>query len=185
MKLIVGLGNPGKKYENTRHNMGFLVLDRVSDITNIDIDKETFDGVVGRGKYLDENVILVKPSTFMNLSGNCVKQVVDYFKIPLEDILIIYDDMSIEVGDIRIRDKGSSGSHKGMQSVIDALHSEDIKRIRVGIGEPADKEQAIDFVLSKPLKEEKPLIDEALDRAANEAVRFINTDFHLIMSTYK
>ncbi len=185
MKLIVGLGNPGRKYDNTRHNMGYLVLDRISDELNIDVDKEAFDGMIGRGKYKGEDVILLKPTTFMNLSGNSVRQVVDYFKINIEDVLIIYDDMALPVGEIRVRDKGSSGSHKGIQNIIDQLHTEDIKRIRIGIGEPSSKDSAVDFVLSKPLKEEKPLINEALDQAAILAIRFITEDFHMIMSTYR
>ncbi len=184
MKLIVGLGNPGKKYENTRHNMGYLVLDKISDITNIDIDKEAFHGITGRGKMHDENVILFKPTTFMNLSGTAVKEIVDYFKIATEDILVIYDDMAIAPGEIRIREKGSSGSHKGIQNIIDLLHTEDIKRIRIGIGEPESKEGAIDFVLSKPSKDEMELINEAIDRAAEAAVRSIYTDFHVIISSY-
>ncbi|MCD8195308.1 MAG: aminoacyl-tRNA hydrolase, partial [Coprobacillus sp.] len=95
MKLIVGLGNPGKKYDKTRHNMGYLVIDEISDKLNIDIDKEAFHGEVGRGSYLDESVILFKPTTFMNLSGTAVKEISDYFKIDIKDILIIYDDMAL------------------------------------------------------------------------------------------
>ena len=135
MKLIVGLGNPGKKYEGTRHNMGFMAIDLLSDQAQIDVDKEVFHGLMGRGKIYDEDVILFKPTTFMNLSGTAVQEVVHYFKIALEDIVVIYDDMAIPIGSIRLRKEGSSGGHKGKQNIIDCLSSDQIKRIRVGIGE--------------------------------------------------
>ena len=111
MKLIVGLGNPGKKYEKTRHNMGFMVVDLFSDVPGIDVDKEAFNGLLGRGKFLDEDVIILKPQTFMNLSGNAVQQVVHFFKINLEDIIIVYDDMALPPGSMRMREMGSSGGY--------------------------------------------------------------------------
>lgn len=182
MKLIVGLGNPGSKYEHTRHNMGFDVIDLFSDLSKIDIDKETFKGVLGRGKVFDEDVILLKPLTFMNLSGESVQLVVNYFKIPIEDVLVIYDDMALVPGTIRLRSNGSSGGHKGMQNIIDKLHTENIKRIRVGIGEPTY--DTIDFVLAKPNKEEKPLIDEAIVRATEAIKVYLNKNFETAMSQY-
>lgn len=182
MKLIVGLGNPGSKYEHTRHNMGFDVLDLFSELSKIDIDKETFKGVLGRGKVFDEDVILLKPLTFMNLSGESVQLVVNYFKIPIEDVLVIYDDMALAPGTIRLRSNGSSGGHKGMQNIIEKLHTENIKRIRVGIGEPTY--DTIDFVLTKPNKEEKPLIDEAIVRATEAIKVYLNKNFETAMSQY-
>ena len=146
MKLIVGLGNPGKKYEGTRHNMGFMAVDLLSDQAQIDVDKEVFRGLMGRGKIFDQDVILFKPTTFMNLSGQAVQEVVHYFKIAIEDIVVVYDDMALEPGRIRLRLEGSSGGHKGMQNIIDCLSTEQIKRIRIGIGEPGDNND-IDFVL--------------------------------------
>ena len=182
MKLIVGLGNPGSKYEHTRHNMGFDVIDLFSDLSKIDIDKETFKGVLGRGKVFDEDVILLKPLTFMNLSGESVQLVVNYFKIPIEDVLVIYDDMALAPGTIRLRSNGSSGGHKGMQNIIEKLHTENIKRIRIGIGEPTY--DTIDFVLTKPNKEEKPLIDEAIVRATEAIKVYLNKNFETAMSQY-
>ena len=170
MKLIVGLGNPGKKYEHTRHNMGFDVLDLFSDLSQIDIDKEVFKGLLGRGKVFNQDVLLLKPQTFMNLSGESVRLVADYFKIDLEDIIIIYDDMALPVGKMRLRKSGSSGGHKGMQNIIEHFSSENIKRIRIGIGEPIY--DTIDYVLAKPSKDEKPLIDEVIN-AAVEALKII------------
>ena len=183
MKLIVGLGNPGKKYENTRHNMGFMAVDLLSDQANIDVDKEVFHGLMGRGKIYEQDVILFKPTTFMNLSGTAVQEVVHYFKIELEDIVIIYDDMALEPGTIRLRKEGSSGGHKGMQNIIDCLSTEQIKRIRIGIGEPGEND-TIDFVLSKPLKDEMPVIEEAIANAVRAVKEMLKSDFDRAMNKY-
>ena len=182
MKLIVGLGNPGKKYEGTRHNMGFMAVDLFSDISQIDVDKEVFSGLLGRGKVFDEDVLLFKPTTYMNLSGTAVSQVVHYFKIEKEDIIVVYDDMAIAPGNIRLRFNGSSGGHKGMQNIIDQLGTSDIKRIRIGIGEPTY--DTVDFVLSKPLKEEKELIDEAIENAANAIKEALKSGFDRAMNRF-
>ena len=183
MKLIVGLGNPGKKYENTRHNMGFMAVDLLSDQANIDVDKEVFHGLMGRGKIYEQDVILFKPTTFMNLSGTAVQEVVHYFKIELEDIVVIYDDMALEPGTIRLRKEGSSGGHKGMQNIIDCLSTEQIKRIRIGIGEPGEND-TIDFVLSKPLKDEVPVIEEAIANAVRAVKEMLKSDFDRAMNKY-
>ena len=183
MKLIVGLGNPGKKYENTRHNMGFMAVDLLSDQAQIDVDKEVFHGLMGRGKIFGEDVILFKPTTFMNLSGTAVQEVVHYFKIALEDIVVIYDDMAIPIGSIRLRKEGSSGGHKGMQNIIDCLSSDQIKRIRVGIGEPGEWD-TIDYVLSKPLKDDMPLIEEAIANAVRGVKEYLKSDFDRAMNKY-
>jgi PTH1 family peptidyl-tRNA hydrolase len=183
MKLIVGLGNPGKKYEGTRHNMGFMAIDLLSDQAQIDVDKEVFHGLMGRGKIYDEDVILFKPTTFMNLSGTAVQEVVHYFKIALEDIVVIYDDMAISIGSIRLRKEGSSGGHKGMQNIIDCLSSDQIKRIRVGIGEPGEWD-TIDYVLSKPLKDDMPLIEEAIANAVRGVKEYLKSDFDRATNKY-
>ena len=183
MKLVVGLGNPGKKYEGTRHNMGFMAIDLLSDQAQIDVDKEVFHGLMGRGKIYDEDVILFKPTTFMNLSGTAVQEVVHYFKIALEDIVVIYDDMAIPIGSIRLRKEGSSGGHKGMQNIIDCLSSDQIKRIRVGIGEPGEWD-TIDYVLSKPLKDDMPLIEEAIANAVRGVKEYLKSDFDRAMNKY-
>ena len=183
MKLIVGLGNPGKKYEGTRHNMGFMAVDLLSDQAQIDVDKEVFRGLMGRGKIFDEDVILFKPTTFMNLSGQAVQEVVHYFKIELEDIVVVYDDMALEPGIIRLRKEGSSGGRKGMQNIIDCLSTEQIKRIRIGIGEPGENND-IDFVLSKPLKDELPLIEEAIENAVRALKEYLKSDFDRAMNKY-
>lgn len=182
MKLIVGLGNPGKKYEGTRHNMGFMAVDLFSDMAKIDVDKEVFSGLLGGGKVFDEDILVFKPTTFMNLSGTAVSQVVHYFKIEKEDIIVVYDDMAIAPGNIRLRLNGSSGGHKGMQNIIDQLGTNDIKRIRIGIGEPTY--DTVDFVLSKPLKEEKELIDGAIENAANAIKEALKSGFDRAMNRF-
>ena len=182
MKLIVGLGNPGKKYEKTRHNMGFMVVDKLADISRIDVDKEIFEGLLGRGVIFDEDVMLFKPTTFMNLSGNAVRKIVDYFKIDIDDVVIVYDDMALEPGRIRLRLNGSSGGQKGMESVIQCLGTEEIKRIRVGIGEPEDN--AIDYVLTRPTKDEQLLIDVAIDNAVEALKETIKNSFERAMNKY-
>lgn len=182
MKLIVGLGNPGKKYEHTRHNMGFEVVDLFSDLAQIDVDKESFKGLVGRGKVFEHDVMVLKPQTYMNLSGESVAEIVRYFKIDIDDILVIYDDMAIPVGKIRLRAEGSSGGHKGMQNIIELLGSDKIKRLRVGIGEPPF--DAIDFVLSKPTKEEQEQLDEAIKEAVEAIKIYLKNNFDIAMSKF-
>lgn len=182
MYLIVGLGNPGKKYEHTRHNMGFEVIDLLSDLSRIDVDREVFGGEVGRGVIFEKDVILFKPMTYMNLSGTAVRQIVNYFKIDISDIIVICDDMALKVGTIRLRTKGSSGGQKGLQNIIENLGTEEFKRIRVGIGEP--EFDAIDYVLGKPLKEEQPLIDEAINNAVEAIKEALKTDFERAMSKF-
>ena len=183
MKLVIGLGNPGKKYEGTRHNMGFMAIDLLADQAQIDVDKEVFHGLMGRGKIFDQDVILFKPTTFMNLSGTAVQEVVHYFKISLDDIIVVYDDMAIAIGNIRLRKEGSSGGHKGMQNIIDCLSSEQIKRIRIGIGEPGEWD-TIDYVLSKPLKDDMPLIEEAIANAVRAIKEALKSDFDRAMNKY-
>lgn len=183
MKLFVGLGNPGKKYEHTRHNMGFDVIDLFSDLSQIDVDKEVFHGLMGRGELFDEDIMLFKPTTFMNLSGNAVREVVSYFKIPLEDVIIIFDDMALPPGKIRMRMEGSSGGHKGMQNIIEQLGTDQIKRIRIGIGEPMENDN-IDYVLSKPIKEERGLIDEAINDAVMAMKEVLKSSFDRAMTKF-
>ena len=183
MKLFVGLGNPGKKYEHTRHNMGFDVIDLFSDLSQIDVDKEVFHGLLGRGTALGQDVMLFKPTTYMNLSGTAVREVVSYFKIPLEDVIIIFDDMALEPGKIRLRNEGSSGGHKGMQNIIDLMGTQDIKRIRIGIGEPGDHDN-IDYVLSKPIKEEREIIDVAIKNAVEALKETLKSNFDRAMTRF-
>lgn len=166
MKLVVGLGNPGKQYEKTRHNMGYMALDKVAEIFSCDLDYSKFKGVYGicKNPVLPEPVIFAKPETFMNLSGEFVRPLMDYFKLKPDDLIVIYDDMAIEEGKIRLRPGGSHGSHNGMKNIIENLKTEQIKRIRVGIGEPPYS--GVDYVLSKPTGESLALAEQAIEAAA-------------------
>ncbi|MCR4911277.1 MAG: aminoacyl-tRNA hydrolase [Bacilli bacterium] len=182
MKLIVGLGNPGKKYEHTRHNMGFDAVDLFADLAKIDVDKDIFKGLLGRGKVLEHDVMVLKPQTFMNLSGESVRAVMDYFKIDIDDIVVVFDDMALPVGKIRLRANGSSGGHKGMQNIIDHLGTDKIKRIKIGIGEPTF--DAIDYVLGKPSKDDAPLIQEAIEKAVEALKEYLKRDFDVAMNKF-
>lgn len=182
MKLIVGLGNPDKKYEHTRHNMGFDTLDVLNQTLNIDINKEGFKGLYGKGKYHGEDVILLKPLTYMNLSGEAVQALMAYFKIDLDDLLVICDDMALPIGKIRLRESGSSGGHKGIQNIIDNLGTNTFKRLRIGIGEPSYN--TIDYVLGRPNENEMKLIAPAIKRASEAILECLNYDFHRAMSKY-
>ena len=182
MVLVVGLGNPGAKYERTRHNMGFRVIDLLSEQTNIEVNKETFSGILGRGKIFNEDVFLFKPTTYMNLSGTAVQQVAHYFKIPIENIIVCFDDMAIPTGTMRMRMFGSSGGQKGMQNIIDNLGTDKIKRIRIGIGEP--EHDAIDYVLGVPTKEEEEEIGPVIARAVEALKETCKSNFEKAMSKY-
>ena len=182
MKLIVGLGNPGKKYAKTRHNLGFMVLDKISELSQIDVDKEIFNGLLGRGQIFDEDVMLFKPQTYMNLSGQAVSQLVNYFKINLNDLIVICDDMALNPGTIRLRIKGSSGGQKGLQNIIDQLGTNEFKRVRVGIGEP-DKD-AVDYVLESPQGDETILIEQAIDQAVEAIKETLKSSFEVAMTKF-
>lgn len=184
MKLIVGLGNPGVEYEKTRHNMGFMLLDRLAEDVGPVTFKEGFKGTYAKGTLKGESFYMLKPLTYMNLSGESVQEFASYFKIPTDEIVVLVDDMALEPGRFRIRANGSSGGQKGLQNVIDLLHTDQIKRIRIGTGEPVHKHD-IDYVLTVPPKEEMSLIDAALDEALMALKYYIVTsDFTKTMSLF-
>lgn len=170
MHLIVGLGNPGKEYEDTRHNVGFNFIDNLSLKYNISLNRIKFKGVYGEGFIQGEKCILLKPSTYMNLSGESVREIVNFYKIDSNDIIIVYDDISIEIGRMRIRTKGSAGGHNGIKSIISNLGTDEFPRIKIGVGCP--KGDLISHVLGKFSKEDKMLIDNTI-KASTEAVELI------------
>lgn len=184
MKLIVGLGNIGKQYQGTRHNLGFEVIDAFSDMISCDIDRHDFKGNYGilKQSFAGEPIILLKPETYMNLSGESVRLISDYFKIPTDDIIVVYDDMALPVGKIRLRPSGSSGSHNGIKNIILHMGTENIKRIRVGIGEPAFT--GVDYVLGKPSKEERPLLDDAVEQACKALRDYLKHGWNYAMNHY-
>ncbi len=175
MKLIVGLGNPGKAYEGTRHNMGFDVIDILLQRWKFVLNKKDFHSEYGKIFIDDEEVILLKPQTFMNLSGMAVLDFTSYFHIDLEDILIVYDDLDLPPGKIRIREKGSSGGQKGMESILLYMHTDEIQRIRIGIGKATMN--TVDYVLGKPSPEERELIRLAQEKAADACETFVRFGF--------
>lgn len=171
MKLIIGLGNPGKEYEKTRHNAGFMVIDKLSQDLGINVDKSGYKGLYGKGRVNGEDVILLKPQTFMNLSGESVRAVMDYFKISIKDIVVVFDDLDIEIGKIRIRNNGSAGGQNGMKSIIQHLGTQDFLRIRVGIGKDPLIETS-KYVLGRMSKEQEPEFEKGLEKGMIAAAKF-------------
>lgn len=182
MKVILGIGNYGKEYENTRHNAGFNAIDLFSKEVGIDITRNDFQSLYGYGKYNDETIFLLKPQTYVNLSGDALREIVGFYKVHIEDIIILVDDMDTEVGKIRLRVKGHSGGHNGLKSIISVLHSEDFKRIRIGISKP--KYNVIDYVLGRPTGEEKVLFDKGCLLASDALKYALDNNFDKAMSKY-
>lgn len=164
MFLIVGLGNPGREYENTRHNIGFAAIDIIAEKYNIDVNRTKFKGEYGEGFINGNKVILLKPYTFMNLSGESVREAIDFYKLTEEEVLIIYDDISLEVGRLRIREKGSAGGHNGIKSIINHMETDVFTRIKIGVGAP--KGDLVNHVLGKFSKEEVNILKQTLDVVA-------------------
>ena len=164
MFLIVGLGNPGREYENTRHNIGFAAIDIIAEKYNIDVNRTKFKGEYGEGFINGNKVILLKPYTFMNLSGESVREATDFYKLTEEEVLIIYDDISLEVGRLRIREKGSAGGHNGIKSIINHIGTDVFTRIKIGVGAP--KGDLVNHVLGKFSKEEVNILKQTLDVVA-------------------
>ena len=172
MYLIVGLGNPESEYKNTRHNMGFDTINILSEKYGIGINKNKFNALIGEGQIEGKKVILIKPQTFMNLSGDSVIQFVNFYKVDIENVIVIYDDMYVEVGKIKVRPKGGPGSHNGMKSMIYRLGSENFPRIRVGIGKPQIENDRINYVIGPIPEKEREILKKATEIAA-EAVSSI------------
>ena len=185
MFLIVGLGNPENEYANTRHNMGFDTINKLAKQYTIEINKHKFKGIYGTGMTENEKVILLKPQTYMNLSGESVIEAIQFYKIDLEDIIVIYDDMDVEPGKIKIRKKGGAGSHNGMKSVIQNLHSEEFTRIRVGIGTPENKEARIQYVIGNISSEEdKEKLNEGTEKAKEAIIEIMKNGVDSAMNQY-
>lgn len=184
MHIIIGLGNPNDKYQATRHNIGWDVITRLSDDYRIPLDFKKHKAICGKGYIGGEKVILAQPVTYMNLSGESVRELVDYYKVSPEEIIVIYDDISLEVGQLRIRKKGSAGGHNGIKSIISHLGTEDFPRIKVGVGDKPKGWDLADYVLSRFNKEEQPLIREALKDTSDACRIMINTGIDEAMNLY-
>lgn len=184
MYLIVGLGNPEEQYNKTRHNMGFNTINKIAEQYNIKIEKIKFNGLYESGIIEGKKVILLKPQTYMNLSGDSIKEFVQFYKIEKEKILVIYDDMDIEPGKIKIRKKGSSGGHNGIKSIISNLGTEEFARIRIGIGRPKFKDDAINYVIGKISEEEQEKLQEGVEKAQKATIEIIKNGIDSAMNKF-
>lgn len=185
MFIIAGLGNPGKQYENTRHNVGFDAIDTLVDEYNILSSGKQHKAMYGKGVIEGQKVILAKPLTFMNLSGESIRALVDYYKVdPETELLVIFDDISLEPGQIRIRKKGSAGGHNGIKSIISHLGTQNFQRIKIGVGEKPKNWDLADYVLGTFKKEDRKAVDEALERTCRAVAMIVRGDIDEAMNEY-
>ena len=183
MKMVVGLGNPGAEFVDTRHNIGFGVIDSLAEVLGIDVGKRKFSARLGSGEFGDKKLILLKPWQFMNRSGEAVAKAVGFYKLPLGEMLVVTDDIALEPGRIRIRAKGSAGGHNGLADIIDKLGANQFARLRVGIGR-SDRQETIDYVLDRPTRDERRLLDEAIDRARQAAICWLEFGIGAAMNKF-
>ena len=184
MILIAGLGNPGKEYENTRHNAGFLVLDTLAQKLGADLSERKHRALCGKAVIGGQKVILLKPQTYMNSSGESIRAAADYYKVPPEDILVVYDDISLAPGQLRIRAKGSAGGHNGIKSIIAHLGTQEFPRLKVGIGEKPPRMDLADYVLGHFSSGEKKIMEEAAKEAADAICEIVNVGIEQAMNDH-
>ena len=184
MYVVVGLGNPGKQYENTRHNVGFNVIDILAKEYGISVSKIKHKALIGEGRVGTEKVVLVKPVTYMNLSGESLAEIYNFYKVDTSNIVVIYDDIDLDVGKIRIRKKGSGGTHNGMRSIIKCLGSNEFPRVRIGISKPKNGQDLADFVLSRFSKEDEKSLQESFENSVAAVDCAIRNDLDLAMNRY-
>ena len=184
MFLIAGLGNPGKEYENTRHNAGFMVLDALADKLGADISEKKHKALCGKAVIGGQKVILLKPQTYMNSSGESIRAAADYYKVDPEDILVVYDDISLAPGQLRIRAKGSAGGHNGIKSIIAHLGSQEFPRIKVGVGAKPDRMDLADYVLGHFSQVETRIMEDAVKEAAQAVQAIILDGIETAMNRY-
>lgn len=181
MKLIVGLGNPGDEYIDTRHNIGFQVIDQIAKTNNIKINQNKFDSLI----YVNEDFILMKPMTFMNLSGEAVKKVMDFYKISHKNILVVCDELDIKVGQAKIKLSTSSGGHNGIKSIIENLNTSEFYRLKIGIGRPKTKSESISkYVLNKFDEKQKNIIQRVIDQATDAIMSYIYNDINYVINNF-
>lgn len=181
MKLIVGLGNPGYQYTNTRHNVGFMVIDEIAKKLNLNINQKKFDSLL----FVNSDFILLKPLTFMNLSGKAVKSVVDFFKIDISDVIIVCDDLDIKLGQAKIKISNSSAGHNGIKSVIEKLGTSDFYRMKIGIGRPENKDYKLSsYVLGKFDPAEQKKIDKVIDKSAEAIISIVYNDINYVVNLF-
>ncbi|MHA6260520.1 aminoacyl-tRNA hydrolase [Sporosarcina sp. CAU 1771] len=184
MKMIIGLGNPGKQYEKTRHNVGFHVIDELFGRFGAPMMQSKFNGMFTVIHRPEGKVMLVKPLTYMNLSGECVRPLMDYYDVDTKNIVVVYDDLDLAPGTIRLRQKGSAGGHNGMKSLIAHLGTENFNRIRIGVGRPVGGMKVSDYVLSSFSKEEAPLVEEVVKKSASACETWLEKPFIDVMNNF-
>ncbi len=183
MYIIAGLGNPGKQYENTKHNVGFLTIDVLAEKLGIRVSKIKHKALTGEGFISGEKVILVKPQTYMNLSGESIREILSFYKADPERLVVIYDDIDLPMGSLRIRKKGSAGTHNGMKSIIYQIVSEDFPRVRIGIGGERKGDLA-DYVISGFRKEDRKTVEDSILRAADAVICTVEKGIDIAMGEY-
>jgi len=182
-KIIVGLGNPGKAYAGTRHNIGFRVIDTIAKTLETKIKKKKFGAIYGQAEFENKKLILLKPQSFMNRSGHVVATAVGFYRLALEDLLVVVDDMALDVGRLRLRARGSAGGHNGLADIIEKLGTEEFSRLRIGIGQSV-LESSVDFVLDVPNADEQPVLENAVETAKDAALYWAVFDIESAMNKY-
>lgn len=181
--LIAGLGNPGSRYRDNRHNIGFMVVDHLSERTDIEIGRLQKKALVGTGWFVQKRIILVKPQTNMNLSGTSLGPLINYYKIPLPNLLVVYDEIDLPFGAIRLRERGGSGGHNGMKSIIAVLGS-GFPRLRLGVGRPPGKMEPAAYVLQDFQKEESPVVEEIIERSVSAIETYLIDGIDIAMTRF-
>lgn len=182
--IIVGLGNPGREYRDTRHNIGFMVIERLCKVMGISLSRVQSKALVGIGILEEQRIVVAKPQTYMNLSGQSVSGLVHFYKTPPECLMIAHDDLDLPLGTLRLRPGGGAGGQKGMGSIIQQLGTQDIARMRLGIGRPPGQMDPSDYVLQRFTKNEQPLLDQVLDRAEGAVREFVRQGLQMAMNQY-
>ena len=184
MYLIVGLGNPGREYEHTRHNAGFDAIDVLAGKLGVDVKEKKHKGLCGKGMIAGEKVILLKPQTFMNLSGESVRAAADFYKIDAEHMIVLYDDIDLDVGKLRVRAKGSAGGHNGIKNIIAHMGTQEFPRVRIGVGAKPDRMDLADYVLGRFSQVERPVMEDAFEEAAEATIAVVEDGIDAAMNRF-
>ena len=184
MYLIFGLGNPGNRYRLTRHNIGFMVLETLAAALEIDLKQKSFNALWGKGKIAGKNVLLAMPQTYMNLSGNAVRELLTFFKANINNLIVVHDDLDLPFGAIRLKTGGGNAGHKGLESIVENLGSADFMRVRIGIGKPTDKARIESYVLERFEPKEEAVLKQVIQSAADAASEIILSDMQTAMVKY-
>lgn len=184
MPLIAGLGNPGTKYAGTRHNIGFVLIDRLVNELSINLKAGKGSYYIGKGRYRDEQILLMKPTTYMNRSGTAIQEALSWYKMDIDQCLVCYDDLNLPLGTIRLRPGGSAGGHNGVKDIIRMLGTDRFPRLRIGIGGDFPEERQVEYVLSTFRKNEQKIIEKAIDRSAEAVLTFVTDGIDTAMNKF-